>query len=333
MQPESQLPEATSPEFKDRRAGLICFGVLEILLGALCVLFIPLMLFGQAMAAKTSGGETQYRMILPAVAVYGVMAALFVALGTGSIRGRRWARALSLILAWSWLAVGVVGTAVYAVILPKIFGASGAAPGVPESARMAIIVVALTFMAVILIALPAALVVFYQSKHVKATCEARDPVVRWTDRCPLPVLALSLWLLYGGVCMLLMPVAYHGVVPFFGVLLSGAPGMAFCFVQAALWVYLARAVYRLKPEGWWILLVALVVIGVSSLITFARVDLIEMYRLMGYPEAQIELIRRYQFLQSSGMVWCVALGFGALLAYLCYVKKFFGPAQPGKTGL
>ena len=42
--------------------------------------------------------------------------------------------------------------------------------------------IATTF--VIYIVIPGVAVLFYRSPHVKHTCEVRDPVERWTDRCP-----------------------------------------------------------------------------------------------------------------------------------------------------
>ena len=61
--------------FKDRSTGLVVFGVMTILLGGLAGLFVPLMLFGQAMAAKTTKVPPDFSMILPAVAIYGIMVA------------------------------------------------------------------------------------------------------------------------------------------------------------------------------------------------------------------------------------------------------------------
>ena len=43
--PPPVIPQAS--DFKDRRSGLIVFGILEIILGALAALIIPLMLLGQ----------------------------------------------------------------------------------------------------------------------------------------------------------------------------------------------------------------------------------------------------------------------------------------------
>src|SRR5580765_758210 len=155
----------TPPQFKDRRTGLIVFGILQIVLGAFCLLVIPLMIAGQMMAGRMGGGSPQFRMILPAILMYGLMAAIFLTLGIGSIRARRWARAFSLILGWSWLLMGALGFVVYAFIVPKVIskGAPGAA-NLPESAKLIIIVVAMVVIGLAFVILPLALVLFYRSK-------------------------------------------------------------------------------------------------------------------------------------------------------------------------
>src|SRR6185369_5783408 len=87
------------PDFKDRRTGLLVFGILEILLGGLCLLLIGFMALGQAMLSRTSPGAVNSQALVPAMVIYLGLAAIFVCLGVGSIRCRRWARALLLILA------------------------------------------------------------------------------------------------------------------------------------------------------------------------------------------------------------------------------------------
>jgi hypothetical protein len=257
------------------------------------------------------------------------MAAVLITLGIGSIRARRWARVLSLILGWGWLLVGIIAMVVYAIVLPKTLGAAAAAGGqpLPEAAKVVAIVVAMTIFAFIFILLPGAIVLFYQGKHVKATCAARDPIAGWTDACPLPVLALALWIAFGGLFMLLMPPIYHGVAPFFGVLISGIPGTLFYLAISALWMYSAWTIYHLKVSGWWVVLIVTLLFSVSNLLTFTRVDLMQMYRMMGYPEAQIEQLQRLQFLQSGAMIWMIAGGFLPLVLYLLYVRRFFRKGQ------
>ncbi|MDB6126163.1 MAG: hypothetical protein JWM35_59, partial [Verrucomicrobia bacterium] len=84
---DDPLQPPLQPAYKNRRPGLIVFGVLEILLGAMCALFIPLVIFGQAMAARQQGAA-KAPSLLPIVLVYGFIAIVFVTLGIGSARCR-----------------------------------------------------------------------------------------------------------------------------------------------------------------------------------------------------------------------------------------------------
>ncbi|MCW8983814.1 MAG: hypothetical protein OQK55_00610, partial [Thermoanaerobaculales bacterium] len=84
-------PNEATPEFKDRTAGLIIFGVVSILIGACCALLVPLMFLSVALSDSVAGGGVDARSAWSASALYGVMAVAFVWLGIGSIRARRWA--------------------------------------------------------------------------------------------------------------------------------------------------------------------------------------------------------------------------------------------------
>src|ERR1041384_603883 len=112
------------PNFKDRRTGLIVFGILEMILGGLAALMVPLMIAGQLMASRTTQEPVPLRQMIPGMAVYIIVAAVLVGLGFGSVNRRRWARALSLIVAWSWLAMGVLMVGLMAFFLPSILKAS-----------------------------------------------------------------------------------------------------------------------------------------------------------------------------------------------------------------
>ncbi len=319
--------EPTVPAYKDRSIGLTIFGILTILLGCLAGLMILLMLVGQMAAARTGQVPANFATLLPAVCIYGVLAVALVWLGIGSIQARRWARALLLVFSWSWLVVGAIALIAMAFVLPKVLvnlpsggTADHPAPPVPVGVIMGI---AFLFLGVVYVLLPAVWTFFYSSRHVKATCEARDSVTRWTDACPLPVLALCLWLVFPVPMMLLMPVAGHGVMPFFGIFLTGVPGALLCLAIAALWSYAAWLVYHLKPQGWWLILIALIVFMVSGLMTFARHDVLEMYQLMGYPQAQIDQMQKTGLLTGNRMGWLMAISVLPLLAYLLFVKRYF----------
>ncbi len=321
-------PVAPPAEFKDRRTGLQIFGAFTILLGALFALLIPLMILGQTINAKATGTPVRFRELLFLVVLYGGMAAALVWLGIGSCMIRRWARALLLIGSASGLAIGVGAMVVLAFVLPQ-FGALiksaqpvGAPPLAEAAQTVAMILIGGTVF-VIYVVLPGAWFFFYRSPHVKATCEAHDPVPRWTDACPLPVLTVSLWLALGVPMLLLMPVIYNGVLPFFGVFLSGWPGTLGYLVLATVWAWSARALYRLDVRGWWVVVIAIGVLSLSHLVTYAQRDLMEMYSLMGLPAQQLEQFKKLNFSSRSMMLWGSVFFLVPFLGYLIYLKKFF----------
>lgn len=324
------VPDLTSPvvPFKDRSAGLTVFGVLTILAGGLCALFVPLMLWGQAMSEKTTGMPANYQAIIPGTVLYGVLAVALVWLGIGSCKARRWARALLLIFSWSWLVMGVIALVFMILMLPQLSTAIQSSqptgqPPLPEAAKTVMVVLPLVFMGVIFILIPAVWVFFYRSLHVKATCEARDPARRWTDACPLPVLAVSLWLALGVPMMLLMPLTYRSMLPFFGGFITGPAGTAGYIVLAGVWAWCARALYRLDVRGWWLLVAGMLVFTVSHVMTYMRHDVMELYALMGYPEQQMEQIRKFNFLTNGMMTWGSLCSMLPFFGYLVFLKRYF----------
>lgn len=323
--PQGIPPLAPLADYKDRHVGLLVFGILEILLGVMCLLMVGFIILGQAMLSRTPGAFDS-RMMVPGMLVYVGLAAVFVWVGIGSIRCRRWARALMLILAWAWLCVGLISVPVMGFVMPGILATSTPkGQGLPQGALVVILVVQLVFMTLLMVVVPGVLVFFYQSRHVKATCETRDPVRRWTDACPLPVLALACFLWLGSVSMLIYPFAYGGVLPLFGTIVSGLPGTLLAVVLAGVWFWLGQMCYRIKIAGWWALLAILIVFSISSFITFLHLDIMDLYRKMGLPEAQLDLIRRQGLISSKFMLWTSVVWLVPTLGYLIWVKRFFRP--------
>ncbi len=317
------------PQFKDRSTGLIVFGVIQILMGFACAMFIPLILLS-LMVGPPAGAATNVRMMIPALGVYAVLAVLLVSLGIGSIRARRWARALTLVLAWMWLAMGVTALLIVSIWMPDMSEMAPPGQQIPPQAMIFIQVVMFGTMGCMYIALPGIFVSFYQSRHVKATCEFKDPQVRWTDRCPLPVLALSLMLGFGAVSMVPSSISY-GVMPFFGILLKGLPAALVILGTTLLFAYLAWATYKLKMAAWWTTLIVYGVFGVSGLVTFSRIGMMEFYREMDMPEDQLELIQRSGMLDGMNIPLMMGVGFAAAVGYMLWVRRYFVAASAAQA--
>ncbi len=315
--------------YRDRYAGLLIFGALTALLGCCAGLFVLLM-FVQSVAGPAKD-QISLGMLLPAMFVYAGLAVALVWLGIGSMMARRWARALLLIFSWSWLAVGVFTLVFMAFLMPRIMAgaqkAAGANP-LPPGALAVTIFITLVMLGVLFVLLPLAWLFFYSRPNVRATCDARDPHRNWTDACPLPALAVALWLATGVPMLVLMAVSGHPVLPVFGGFLSGIAGAAGCLAFAGIWAYAAWSVYKLKPYAWWLVVTLLVVVTFSSLLTFARHNLMEMYRLLGYPQAQLEQLQQVSLPNTPTLVALSLVCLAAILGYLVYARRYFHAAGP-----
>ncbi len=326
--PIPPVEAAGLPTYKDRSAGLVVFGILTLLLGCLAGLFVPLMLFGQVMAAKAPNAPpVNYAVMVPGIAVYGLLAVALIWLGIGSIQARRWARALLLIFSWSWLIMGICMTAVMPFVMSKTMAnlppnAKTGQPIMPPGAITGMVIGMTIFFFVCFVLVPAVWTFFYNSRHVKATCETRDPVTRWTDACPLPVLAICLWTWLAVPLMLVMPLTGLAVMPCFGMFVSGLTGSLFCLVIAAVWGVAGWWLYRLDARGWWLILIAMVLFMVSALMTYAHHDIIEMYQLQKLPQAQIDQMQKMGLFTGNRMSWFTALCSLPLLGYLLFIKKY-----------
>jgi hypothetical protein len=214
-------------------------------------------------------------------------------------------------------------------------GSAPQANGQPPMQGMVagVMVTMFLFEGVIFLVLPAIWTFFYASRHVKATCEYRHPNPCWTDACPLPVLALVLWLAYGAVAMGLMPMFGFTVVPFFGTFVTGWPG-AFCFLLVAA-VLLGAGVlcYRLDMRGWWLVTMAYGVMMISNLITYSIHDVMDMYRLMHFPPNELAQLQASGFFSGNRILWLTALCMVPFLGYLLFVRRYFsGAALDGPSG-
>ena len=318
-------PIAPRGQFKDRTIGLILFGLFEILIGGFFLMMIPMVALS-ALIPQPGGPPMGLRMMIPAMIIYALVAVVFTWLGVGSMLARRWARALMLVISWLWLVTGIVSTAFFLFFMPDMFERMAQQGQMPAEAVVVVKLVVLATLGFIYVILPGVFVLFYQSEHVRATCEFKDPRVRWTDHCPLPVLALVVVFGFSVCSMISMP-CYGFVVPVFGTLLTGLPGALVLVAITLVLAYLTWGLYKLRPIAWWVTL-ALGVLGTASnMVTFSRVGLMELYEKMNMPEQQLKMIQDTGMIEKMNMPWMMAVSAAVFLGYLLYVKRYFAVAS------
>lgn len=227
------FPAAADAGFRDRSVGLAIFGAIQILLGIAAAML--------AFAVSAAPDPHPSSLLL-----FGAATLYFFAVGIGSIRARRWARALSVSVSGLWLAVGVLATLVGAIV--------GESSGLPRVIVGAVIV-------------PLALLLFYRVHDVGVTCDVRDPKTRWTDRVPLSVLALIMVMAFSAVSLIANLGDASSQLP---AAFQGAPAGVAVFALAVLFAYVAMQLYRLKQSAWWTTLMLQVVGTVSAAMSLAN---------------------------------------------------------------
>jgi len=318
-------------EYKDRSTGLIVFGILTVGLGGLCALLILLIFAAQMIPTPASSPKMPITTLIPGMAMYAVLAVALVWLGIGSAMATRWSRALMLIFSWSWLVAGVMGMTVAAIMVPMMIEnlssltpANPDMPAPPQAAMAVGLIIGLGFDGFILIVLPAVWTFFYNSRHVKATCEAHHPQSSWTDACPLPVLGVVCWLVFTVPMVLVGTLCGTGVLPFFGVFLAGVSGRIAFVVLGALYLVSAWLLYRLDVRGWWIIVGIMVFFLVSTILTFMQRDILDMYRAMNFPPAQLDQLAKMDFFKNKPLLLGLAGVFAVpIFGYLLYIRRYF----------
>jgi hypothetical protein len=262
-------------------------------------------------------------MMIPAFLLYVLLAVWNICMGIGSIKARRWARALVLVSSWLWL-IGGISVLIFTLLLMSgIYEKMGESGQMPPVVARIMKYVMIAFMTVLYVIIPAVLVLFYGSKNVKATCEFRDSRVRWTDKCPLPVLALSLMFGFWAVSMS-FTVFYGSVIPFFGFILTGLSGAGVALLVMLLAGYVAWGTYRLSINAWWCAVLLMIAWALSTAITFSRVSILDFYEKMNFPEQQLDRINQFSISQDY-MVLFIGLSIVASLGYLLYTRRYFVP--------
>jgi hypothetical protein len=268
---------------RDRFPVLAAMGVAFLLMGLAGALLGPIEI--QAFYLFVEGGRFHYEgfrfgsfmfaNIACQVLFYYLLAALFIPLGYGHLRARRWARTLALVLLWDWV---VAGLPLSLVLLFMLFTAK-ALP--VAGAVLVTVAVALCYPLV-----PLLLIRFYQSRDVRLTLETRDAGSSRLEGIPLPVLVLgSLYLFYA--LILHLPALANGLFPLFGVFLTGQAGFIAFDLAVLGALALAWGTFRQWAWAWWASLAYLGALALSVIATFARSSWLGILAQWGLPATEL----------------------------------------------
>jgi len=303
------------------RAGLIIFGIISIVLGALAgcgSLTMPLAMLAAKMAPQQASSMNLSAMILAMVFYVGIATAL-IWTGIGSCRCQRWVRPVILCVAWPGLIFGILAMVFMAPMLATMpIPTQPGAPAMPPQFRVVMAIISISVLVVFYILLPGAYIAFYQRRGTAEALAQCDLQPRWTDRCPMPVLGLSIWSGFTGFASLF--VLQFRCLPFFGTYITGAPALAGIVCVSAALIFAAWSCYHLRTSGWWTFLLVIGLWLTSTIVTFALTGVMEFYRQAHLPDQQLKALEQ-SFAQGPMMPIMIGI-YGALcLGYLLYVRE------------
>lgn len=314
----------STEDFRDRKGLLIFFGIILLLTGGISLLFSVLTLLTLALpqTGAYAGQQLPLSSVFLSVFFYIAMAAVFIALGIGSIQARRWAQSLTLLLSWLVLLGGAMILVFMFFYAGSIFEQIGALTQEDPVVLKTVSLITYISIMVFLIIIPAIFILVYRSKYVVQTVRKYHPEESWTDKCPLPLMAHSFFLLYISIIPLFF-ISYGFFAPFFGLFLIGVPAAMVWLANSLICIYLAVQVFRLDIRAWHYSLFLVVLWTISSFITFLYHDYIEIYKHMNIPYEQYGLLENMDYFSRSNVLILISLSFVSYLIFYFYAKKYF----------
>jgi hypothetical protein len=317
---------ATPSESRDRSGRLETVGALQILLGCFCglgAIFVgALRLFPMGRAAQ----NWEPPIFVQMAAFYLGLAVAFIWLGKGMFSARRWAWTLTVVSSWIWLIFGVFGFInVEFIIGPRTWEYMAQQKGkMPAQFVESVRLFSGVFLAFLYLGLPGFFLMLSHHESVRATCIRRDPRVPWTDRCPMPVLAIVLFLAFS-ILPLRSLATLKFVVPCFGTFLSGGAGALATALIAIIVAALTWGLYRLRMAAWWGALLLGSASSLNTAITFQRADIAEMYKQQGFSASTLEMFHNKGLLELTRQwgLWTGLVGGVAWVVYLIAVRRYF----------
>ena len=256
-------------------------------------------------------GSFMFGNITAQIIGYYTIAAVLIPLGYGHLRLRRWARTLALALTRVWLVVGLPVIAVTLVVLVAS----------KEPSLVGVVIVVL-LLALSYLVVPAVVVIFYNTRSVRATFEASDPTPDGVSDLSVQLLTLCILYLFTAV-VLHIPIFFRGSYPFFGVFLFDLPGIALLDGSILLLLLLAWGTSQRHVWAWWGALIIFGLLASSTILTCVRTDYLELLAALRFPPAELEFLDGVP-LQGFHLALFFGLPLVAMLGVAAASRRHFG---------
>lgn len=299
--------------------------VAMILVGLIAAFYGPYELF--VIYLFSEGGRFYYKgfgygslwfaaLLLQIIAYYGI-AAVLLPLGFGHLKFRRWALTLTQLFLWFWLGAGIL-IGVNGILLMPTLLRDGLHQVFPYLQWPEIIVASL----ISCLILPALGLWFYKSRWVKGVFSEHDSEIYWTEKYPIPLMA-TLVLFFLMIIVMHFAIILQGVFPVFGqinLMRDSAPIIAGCILVLVGLIY---GTVKLKPWAWWVSLVFVTLLTISTFMSFSKYNLSEITQMMHLPAAEIAYFEKLPPLHHVYLTGLLVVPLLVALGLILYSKRYF----------
>jgi len=308
---------------KDRSVGLVVFGTIDIFFGIFCFALAMLLLVVVSSMGLGALKPIHFKMV---EGFLFFLTGWFIVMGLGSIKAQRWARALLLVGAWMAIFFGTLALALILYVLPEMYSIMAVPEFLSPGATLGMLYFAVFGLVLLQVVFPIVGIFFYGSASVHATCDRINPKPVWTDRRPLPLLAMAFISATGCLSIVIAAPANY-IVFFFGHIIDGVPGFFVVALVSVACGYVGWGAVTRRMHAWWGAYALVFLISSSLMLTFSELDMATIYAHMGYSAEQTENLQRfYPF--SSAMLTYMACVWGIMACiYLLWVRDCFRPEK------
>jgi len=300
-------------------------GVVLIVVGIVAAYYGPLEIF--VFYLFSEGGRFHYdgfgigsfwfaALVVQNIGYY-VIAALFIPVGIGHVKLRRWVLTLTQLYIWFWLGAGILFFGNFVLLIPSIFKLS------PHRDVLFLQLVTIGVSSfIVLIMLPVLAFWFYKSKKVKSAFKEHDSNSYWTERYPFSLLALLLLFV---IMIIVMHIAifFQSLFPMFGQIMLGRQSVyiiALCILVLGILIY---GTVRLKIWAWWGSLVYVSLLTISSVMSFSRHSFYDIILMMNLPAYEMEFLDKMTLLHDYHLVGLFTAPLLIILGLVIYSKRYF----------
>ena len=273
-------------DYKDRSRFLTIIGALLLVGGIAVGLLGPLemycfYLFSEGGRFHYEGfgfGSFMFGNIASQIIGYYLIALVFIPLGYGHLKMRRWVRTLSLTLLWSWLVVGAPLIVVVSFILVG-----------SKELSLPVASIALVFLGLSYLVFPGLLIRFYQGRNVRQTLETKDAKKYWVEDLPIPILVLSsLYLFY--IIILHILILFNGMFPVFGVFRYSLQGIVLLDFSIVCLVCITWGTLQRRLWAWWASIILFGLFMISTILTFFESSYSAILSGLAFPPREMEFL-------------------------------------------